>query len=332
MSDESNGVVDSSVVDESQAIENAIEGSEGLEATDEVVDSEEGSEEGVEATEQETEAAAAKLKAKEVKGSDGEKFKIKVDGQEIELTKDEMIRHAQMGKAGQRAMQEKAELQKRTADFIRALQEDPESVLADEAILGGREKVIALAQKILSKQLEEEALTPAEKKSKELEAELERFRKEKKDSEEQRKKQDYENTVKQYEEDLQVKVQDALVAENLPRNPAVLQKMAAILLTAHDNKLNITPRQAAKLAKEELQSDIGTLLPSLTDDQIEAMLGTELITRIRKASMKKVRAAVPSVKVNVTGKSVKDEEDAKKNVKKTDMSDFMRSAYFGTKK
>ena len=324
------GALDAGAV--AEAVDSKIESSE-MEETEvsDIGESEEVSEEvsGDEPSDSEVEAAAKKIKAKEVKGSDGERFKIKVDGQELEYSREEMTRLAQYGKAGQKAMQEKAELQKHTAQFIKALQDDPKSVLMDEAILGSREKLIEFAQNILSEQLEEEQLSPEQKELREAKSELEKYRKEQKESEEKRKNDEYESQVKEYEDELQIKVQEALEAENLPRKPAILNKMADILLTAHDNKLKVTPRQAAKLAKDELMSDIKGLAEVLDDDQMEQLFGSEVITRMRKASMKRVKPAVPTVKVDSTGKGIGDLK--KKEQPKIEMKDFMRSAIYGKK-
>lgn len=281
-----------------------------------------------EATSKEAKEAASKLKAKEVKGSDGEMFTIKVDGEEIKLSKDEMIKHAQMGKAGQRAMQEKAELQKRTAVFIEALKKNPREVLSDPAI---GVDVIKFAQEVLAQQLEQEALSPEQKRIKELEADLEKRISKEKEDDENRKKNDYESEVKKYEEDLQIKIQDALDAEKLPRKPAVLAKIAEILIIAHDKKLNINPRSAAKLAKEALMDDLKQVSNVLPDEDLESFFGTELISRIRKASLKKVKSVVPSTKIESTSEGINGGSKPKE-AKKIHMNDFIKSVYYGNKK
>jgi hypothetical protein len=135
-----------------EALETLEEGLESLEET--------GSEPKAEAkpAAKDVKKAADKMDAEKVAGS--KMYKIIVDGQEEEVSEAELVKMAQMGKSGQKRMQEAAQIRKEAAQLVKMLRDDPESVLADPAILGSNEKVLELAQKILARKIEDEQKSP----------------------------------------------------------------------------------------------------------------------------------------------------------------------------
>lgn len=296
-------------VEATESIETAPEGTEEvIEASDEGSDS---------AIEEKADAAAKKTGAKKTKN---DTYKIKVDGKEQELSQDEMIKWAQMGKAGQKRMQEYAQLQKETSQFLEALKTNPKAILTDPAI---GVDLVKFAQEILSQQLEEEAKSPEQKEREALQKELEDLRAQKKQDEENRKKTDYDRMVSEYEQDLEAKVIEALDNQKLPKKPAVLNRMADIMLTALDNNLKITPAQAAQIAKEEASNDLKELLSHLSDEQIEQFMGNDLVKRLRQSSLKKVKTSLPSVKTASTGEGAA----KKSSLPKITMKDFLNTSY-----
>ncbi len=272
-----------------------------------------------ESSQAEVDQAAAKVKAKEVKGSDGDLFKIKVDGQEIEVKREEMVRLAQMGKAGQKAMQEKAELQKSMASFIQALKDNPGLVLAEDLGID----ITELAQQTLAKKFEEEAKSPEQRRVEEMEAKLQKYEREQKEREEKREKDEFDAEVSKYEQELESQVTDAFTQSGLPRKPVFLKRMADLLEGAYERNLDVSPAKIAKLIKEDWINETREALAAFDDDALENTLGGDMLTRLRKSQLKKARAAVPSAKVNTSAASIKVEEKPKK-VEKLSMKDFLK--------
>lgn len=281
----------------------------------------EGSEEPAtsQASDKDTAKAADKLNAKEVKGSDGELFKIKVDGEEIQLKRDEMVRLAQMGKAGQRAMQEKAELQKSITAFIEALKSDPGTVLKEDLGMD----VNKFAQELLARQLEEESMDPKEKELRELKAQLERINKEKEEEKKRMEREQFEAEVARYEQELETQVQEAFEANKLPRSPIFLMRMADLLEEAQNRNLNVSPKQIASIIKEDWLNQTKSALGSFDDDQLESILGSEIVSRLRKQSLKKAKS-VPSLNTaKASIESVKTPEKVNKS-EKIAWKDFLK--------
>ena len=104
------------------------------------------------------------------------KYKYKVDGAEIEeeLTEEDVKRHLSMSKAAYKRMSEAATTKKQSEQLIKMLRENPEEVLNNEQIMGSK-KFREIAEAYLSKQLEEEMLTPEQKYQKQMQSELKKY-------------------------------------------------------------------------------------------------------------------------------------------------------------
>jgi hypothetical protein len=260
--------------------------------------------------------AADKVGAKKV----DDKYTIKVDGETLELSKEEMVRYAQLGKAGQKKMQEAAEYKKQVNEFIQLLKNDPKAVLNDPSI--GID-VVKFAQQILSEQLEEESKSPEQREQERLKAELEALRKEKKDNEEKSKKEAENAKMQQYENEISDKIIKIMEAGKLPNTPRYLRTVADIMLTAIENNLDISPERAASIAREEVLNDNKKLYENMSDEEFEDFLGPDLVKRIQKRSVKKIQVAkaAPPSKPAATGQATPKVEEAPK---KMSLKDFQK--------
>lgn len=271
----------------------------------------------------EVKKAAEKVDAKQVKG-DPDKFTIKVDGQVLELSKDEMVKYAQLGKAGQARMEEAARIKTEAMQLVKMLRDNPEAVLADPYVLGSEEKVIELAQKILSKKMEDEQKSPEAREKERLEKELEELRQKVKQDEEQRQAAEYERMVQQQEAQLEEQITEALETSGLPKSPFVLKRLADVMIAAAENEKDISPKQALNIVKREMQKDIREYIDALQEDALEEFISAEKVKKLRNrqiAKLKAEQAAAP--KPTETKEVASAPVEAKKN-EKINMRKFLR--------
>lgn len=327
MSEETNAIESSeSIASEVEAIEQDVHTDESIDmSASDAVEEESQEASGEEPSEAEVKDAAKEVKAKEVKGSDGELFKVKIDGVEEELTKDQLIRYAQMGKSGQKAMQERAELRKSIESFIEALKANPESVLEEDLGLNMDE----IAQRRLARRLEEEALSPEEKERRALKKELEEIKSRYAKEKEEQERAAYESEVAKYEAELETQVTEAFEKHQLPKKPIFLSRMADLLEEAYSRNLNVTPVQIAAAIKEDWLNETKSALGAFDDDALESMLGSEIVSRLRKSQLKKVKAA-PSIKTKPTVEAIKADEKPKE-FRKMSMKDFLSTSLVNKK-
>lgn len=295
---------------EALAADSSEESSEGQEAKDSATKAEK---EIAKASEKEVEAAKQSLKRK---------YKLKVDGEELdaELTDEEVARELQLAKKARKEIQSASEIKKEAALLLELLKTDPKRVLSDPSI--GMD-VVKFAQDILSQEIEEQKKDPAVREKEKLERELEEMRKQMKEEKEAREKEEYDRMVKQAEADLEEKVQEALDTSGLPKSPYILKKMADVMVSALSvHGKEISPKQAMNIVKKEMMKDIKELFDASPDDVLEELIGNNNIKRISKTRLAKVKKSVPTAD---SIKPVAEKQVEEKAPDKISIKDWLRS-------
>lgn len=318
----------SSASNEAQIIENQSPDQE-LEALEQEMSSAE--ESSNETSKSEAPKAPAKIADKAAKQEGAkkisdDKYKIKVDGEDLELSRDEMIKYAQLGRAGQKKMQEAAIIRQEAINLVDLLRKDPRKVLSDPNILGSDDAVIKLAQEILANKLDEEQKDPTTLRAEKAERELEDLRKKAKDKEEQDQKSAYERLVQQEEAQLEEQITTAFETSGLPKSPFVLKRLADVMISAAEADKNITPRMALNIVKREMQKDLKEYFDITPEEALEELLNADKVKNLRKRQLSKlkdqVKSAAPSV--NDIKESARPTIQKEEPNKKVSMRDFLR--------
>jgi len=328
MSEQSSGPIDAPAAAPEADTDAELSALEAEESTQEAASQ---SQEAPKSAEPAAKAADKAAKQEGAKKVDSDTYKIKVDGEELELSREEMIRYAQQGRAGQKRMAEAAQIKKEAIDLIDMLRSDPESILSDPAILGSKDEVIKFAQKILANQMEEEMKSPEMREKEQLQKEVEALRKQMKDEAESKSKAEYERLVAQEEEKLQNEINDAIDSSGLPASPFVLKRISDVLIMAAENNKQISPKQAMNIVKKEMQKDIQEYLKLSPDEALEELMGGDRIKSLRKKQLSKAKAtatetAAPSVNSQMRPVARQELVTESKGPleKKTSMKDFLR--------
>lgn len=263
-------------------------------------------------------AAADKTGAEKVAE---DKYELKVDGETLTLSKAEMIKYAQLGKAGQKRMQEAIEFQKQTKSnwekLQQALKENPESVLEDAEI--GHNKY-ELAKKWLAEKMENDAKSPQQlelekalAKSAALEKQLKEIERQK---EEALKQQQAEAEARETEANakaMETEFMNAFKKYQLPNSSAMVDRMVGIMEVAQKNNLTVSVDDVAKIVRDDIKKDIQELAGMLPDEQFEDLLGEIGINKIKQSTLKKAKSA-PKVDSKEVAKVVKTEEEPKQKI------------------
>lgn len=269
------------------------------------------SSEAPKAIEAKVEAAADKVGAEQVAA---DKFELKVDGETLTLSRDEMVKYAQLGKAGQKRMQEAIEFQKQTKanweNLQKQLKENPESILEDENI--GHNK-IELAKKWLAEKLEQDAKSPeqlkleaAMKRSDDLEKQLKaRDLKEQellKQQQEEQNQREIEHSMKA----LETEMLSAFKKHQLPNSSAMVDRMTGIMEVAEKNGIQVSVDDVAKIVRDEIKKDFQELAAMLPDEDFESFMGEGVTKRVKDSTLKRAKSS-PKVDITEVAKSAKAE-------------------------
>lgn len=249
-------------------------------------------------------------KQTEVKTDPG-KVKLKIDGQEIEVTNDELIRLAQKGKAADGRMQEAATVRKQVAQLIESLKSNPFEVI-EKMGLNARELTEKwLYDKIQYEQKpeEERRALEAEMKAQTLQEELDN---QKKTVEEQKMAQMAEHYRQEYEK----QIIDSLEKSKLPRTEGTVRRIADYMYRGIEKGILVSAEDATKLVEEDLSSEMATLFSKLDDEKIKQLATPDIINKIARATL--------TNDTNRVGKEGQVQGNGKKSVKKMAWKDFTK--------
>lgn len=255
----------------------------------------------------------AKVEEKKVKAEEKriKKLKLKVDGKEIEESLDldndeELIRQLQMAKMGQKRAQEKSDLEKQINSFLQALKTDP-----FEALKRLGEDPNQLIENYITAQEEHAKKSPEQLEREKLERELTKLKTEREREREDQKQKELHRLQEQAFQQYDVQMEQALSKADVPKTPYVIKKIADYMIVAIDAGYDVTPDDVIPLVREELNSDLKEMFSSLDEASIEALLGEQVLNRLRKRRVAKAQAANTAVskpQVTDTGKSSKAQE------------------------
>lgn len=255
---------------------------------------------------------------------ESQKFKLKVNGKEKELTTAELKRLASISDAATERFQMASQKEKEAQEIKGALaSKDPVAALKKMGM--DSKEIKAVLENKLLEMIEEENLDPKDKELRDLKkriAEQEEAEKRKKEEEELSTKQ---KELLRKQEEIESGIVDALTEAKLPKNPVILRQVIETMLGMSKKGVEISPKDAVKLVQKGFEEELTDLLPQLGMDFIKKVLGAKGLAALREESVAEVkkssepfpkRAAKPAQNA---GKQAKGETEA------VGMNDFFRN-------
>lgn len=224
------------------------------------------------------------------------KLKLKVHGQEIEeelpfeIEEDPEIveyltKNLQLGKAAQRAMQEKASYEQQVKHFFQGMKTNTKEYLAQMGI-----DPKEFAAQVIEEEIKRAQLTPEQIQAMELQEELKREREARQKEKELYERQEFERMQAVEYDRIDSQMSEALESSDLPKTPYVVRKMAEYMLLGAKRNIDLSPKDVLPLVREELLGDLKTIINSLGEDAAEEFIGKEVMTRFRKRNIAKAKA------------------------------------------
>jgi hypothetical protein len=254
--------------------------------------------------------AAAATIAEEKKAIQNQlkKYKLKVDGEEMEeefdaSNEEEVRKRLQLAKVAQKRMQENSDMKKSVDKLVNLLKSDPFKVLSDPSLgIDVKQAVF----NFIEQQAAEEQKSPEQKEIEKLRAELQERVQKEKEFEEKSKNSELEKLQQEAEQSLETQFVGALQKNAIPNNPYTIRKLAEIMWTAAKNNIDISVDDAIPVLRQQMQSDIRGFLSSSPDEMLDELLG-DIPSRLQKRRVTKAKAALEtanSVKPTATEKKV----------------------------
>jgi hypothetical protein len=218
-------------------------------------------------------------------------YKLKIDGQEIEASEDEVIKRAQLASSASKRFEEatklKADVDSRNKKFkenlIEALQ-DPALGLSKDQI---REQFEGWYRKEF---IEPSTLTPEQRRIKELEEKNSQYETQRQTIERQAEEAKHAEETKQWTQTWQQRIIEGMTKAELPNDELSMALIAQQLMAAREAGVEVPTEAAASLVKEKLTKMTKHFLGKLDGEQLIKFVGEEIINKIRKADLARLRA------------------------------------------
>jgi hypothetical protein len=239
---------------------------------------------------QATQAASTPTQAPQAKPPEAELYDVKVNGKTIKMTRQELIDHASMSHAANSKFEEAAKQRKQVEKIIQTAKSNPIEALMDPALGLSKEEIRSAFERWYSQEfIEPETLTQDQKKAKDLERELEKYRREEKERAEQTEREQQEKLTTQQREYLQNQIVEAMESSGLPKTKFFASRMAFYmrqnLLNGWDAPIDMIVRQV----KNERQAMMSDLVQNSDAKALISLLGEEVITKIRQHDLEQLR-------------------------------------------
>lgn len=218
------------------------------------------------------------------------KFKLKVDGEEIEEEVDlndiqRITKALQMEKVAKKRMTEAYEDKKRAYELAKAFDEDPTNLLKR---LGP--KGIEAAEKYLLEHLQEQAMTPQEREFMNAKKELESYRRKEQEQQEFLKQQQQQAFETKVANDIQATLINSLKKADVPPSAQAIKRMAQLYKHNLNLGLDLSPEDLAEEYKVELSNELNFLSKDSSIEQLIKFLGPDKIKALREHDIKEMKS------------------------------------------
>jgi len=213
------------------------------------------------------------------------KLKLKLDGQDVEMPESEVIALAQQGKTSAKRFQEASQLKRQAEEILKAVEENPGEFLTKKG-----KNIRDWAEDFLVNELKKESMSPEQRRAAENEIKIKEYETEKKQAADAKRKQEMDDLQAHHAENYNKLFVDALSKSGLPKTAYTVKRMAELQLVNIKKKLELNPDQLAKVVREDYMAEQKSLFGAYDGDQLLEALGPELVKKLSKAQIAKLKA------------------------------------------
>lgn len=208
------------------------------------------------------------------------KEKILEDGQEREVTWDELKKGYQARQVSAKRFEEAARVMKNAQRFIQLLKQDPAQVLPH---LGIDPK--AWAKQYILKEIELAQMSPEEKKYHDAMEKMKALEDEKKQREEADTAAKEAELRKHFDTEYTKDIIAGLESVGLPRTPATVKRIAYYLHEGLKRGLRLKAAQVAPLVRDDYKREMQELFGALPEKELLNVVGEDFAGKVRKVDL-----------------------------------------------
>jgi hypothetical protein len=217
------------------------------------------------------------------------KFLLKVDGEEFEeefdLADEESLkRELQLARAAKKRMAEAQDAKRKAFELVQGFEKDPASILKR---LGP--KGYEYAEQVLLEKLQNEMMSPEQRKLAEYEAKIKQYEDLERSQKEEQEKAQQQALETKHAEHYQKVIIEALDKSGLPKTPDMAKRAAYLLQKNLELGLDLDASDLVSEMKKDVLSMVKGLVGSAEGDQLLEILGQDTAKKIRRHDIQTIK-------------------------------------------
>ena len=252
-------------------------------------------------------------------------FKVKVDGQELDVSEADLVKDYQLKQASNKRMQQASGLKKQADEILSMFEKDPKAALK-HIEKSKNPQLRAAVEDYLLEYIKLESMDPKERALMEKDAKIREYE-ERDKAAKQKEDQAFQERLDQETGDkLSGDIASMLEKSNLPATTFTVSRVAYMMLAAAENEIDMTAEEAVQLVEESEIGGYKSALSKLEGDRLLQILGDDIAEKIRKADLGRLKSTPTSAKQQARS----EKPGSKASGKKSQMSwdDYISSLKF----
>ncbi len=219
-------------------------------------------------------------------GDANKPYKLKINGQEKNLTLEELQNWAQKGLGADEKFQEASRMRGQTQKIIKMIKENPRAILEDPRIGVDLKK---LAEEILWEQIEREKMTPEQRELSETKKKLADFEKKEKENTSKAEKEKHRQLTEHFSNEFSKDIQSALEASKVPKTQFTVKRMAFFMQEALKRGVELKAKDVIGIVHDEYLETVKHISSNLDGESLVNLLGEETLKKIREHELKRLQ-------------------------------------------
>lgn len=214
------------------------------------------------------------------------RHKVKIEGKEVEVDEAELIRGYAHQKVASRTHHEGMQARKQAEEFV-AMMKNPETFYETAKKLGHDPR--KLAEEYLVRQLEDELMDPRDKELRDTKSKLKQIEEMESRQKEALEQQRNDVLKQKYAKDFSDQFVSALQETQLPATKPMVAEMAKYVSRAAKLGFEMTPLEAAKLVREDVEGAHKRLIGDADGEVLIKLLGDDLANKVRRYDTQRLK-------------------------------------------
>lgn len=219
-----------------------------------------------------------------------EKYEVKVNGKTMQLSREELIRQAQLGYSANERFDSASKQTKAIEAIVGKFKTNPMEALLDPKLGLSKDQVRAAMEEWYTREfIEPEQMTPEQLRLRNAEAKIKQYEDDERTKVAKEAEAQMEALTSKERESVQTQITSALDASGLPKTKFIVSRMAFYMHKNIQSGWDAPMEVIIDQVKNEQRSMLSNLTESSDADALSALLGDGFINKLRKHDLMRLR-------------------------------------------